>query len=99
LVDATLTEVRERGATTQEIDRARRKLSVRTLNGLQDLESRASRMQLYVSAGKPADWLDEDLARYDRVTPGTIARVLAEPLAHERRTVVLVRPMRPIEGA
>ena len=91
VLDAALEELRQQPIPGEEIDYARRIMQLDIFHGLQSLENRAERMHTYVGAGKPPNWLEQDLARYDRVTAGTVARVL-DTLVPELRIVLLTYP-------
>lgn len=93
-LDAVLDELRASPLSPADVRRARRRLVTAQLRGIQRLDQRADRMQLYVAAGKPPDWLEEDLARYDAVDEIKVAAFLRTHLAPARRVLVLAHPAR-----
>jgi zinc protease len=98
-LDMVLELLRTDPITAREIARARKRISIRSLRGLQRLDQRARKMQTYVASGKPPDWIDEDLARYAAVDESAIARFIRDELARERRVVVLAEPAEGHEWA
>lgn len=91
-VDRFLNELRIEPLSAAEIARARRKVTVRLLRRLELLDARTFQIQQYVAAGKPPDWLDSDLERYEAVDAASVAAFVREYLTPERRAVVLVNP-------
>jgi len=91
-LDAALDELRAQPLSPADVRRARRRLVTSHLRGLQRLNQRASRMQLYIAAGKPPDWVDEDLARFDAIDEMKVAAFVRTQLAPERRVLMLVYP-------
>lgn len=91
-IDAVLERLRAQSLTAADVRRARRHFTIRTLRGLQRLEAKAVRMQLYVEAGKSPDWLDEDLARYAAVDEVAVSHFVAQHLPADQRVVVMAYP-------
>ncbi|MCA9704923.1 MAG: insulinase family protein [Myxococcales bacterium] len=91
-IDAVLERLRTQSLQPADVRRARRRFTIDTLRGLQRLEGRAARMQLYVGAGKDPDWLDADLARYDAVDERAVGAFVRDHLPLDRRVVVLSYP-------
>lgn len=91
-IDAVLGRLRTQSLSPADVRRARRHYTIQTLRGLQRLEHKAGRMQLYVSAGRSPDWLDEDLARYEAVDAAAVGAFVREHLPADRRVVVLAYP-------
>ena len=91
-IDAVLERLRAQSLTAADVRRARRHFTIRTLRGLQRLDAKAVRMQLYVEAGKSPDWLDEDLARYAAVDEVAVSHFVAQHLPADRRVVVMAHP-------
>ena len=96
ILDRALGQLLASPVDPTQLRRAQRTMSLASLRALQSLEGRASRMQLYIAAGKDPDWLDEDLDRYAAATPDALASFAATHLASDKRVVVLAYPA---EGA
>ncbi|MEM9454761.1 MAG: pitrilysin family protein [Myxococcota bacterium] len=92
-IDAVLERLRAQSLTAADVRRARRHFAVQTLRGLQRLEDKAVRMQLYIEAGKSPDWLDEDLARYAAVDQLAVSTFVTQYLPADRRVVVMAYPV------
>lgn len=91
-VEAAVDSLRQTALDATEVERASKRLALGSLRSLQGLNARAERMQLYIGAGKPPDWLDEDLARYESLTPAAVTSFVDTYLVDERRTIVLAYP-------
>ncbi|MEM7156390.1 MAG: pitrilysin family protein [Myxococcota bacterium] len=92
-LDAALAELRQHPLNADDVRRARRRLGIDTLRGLQRLDQRAAQIQSYISAGKAPDWIDEDLARYAAVDEVAVAAFVREHLPPDRRVAVLTSPV------
>lgn len=78
--------------TKARVEESKRAWRLRVVRGLQSLEARAEKMQLYIGAGKSPDWLDEDLARYEAVSVSSIATLVEGHLDPDQRVVLLAYP-------
>jgi zinc protease len=91
-VDAIFDEVRERGVTQAEIDRAKARSELGVLQSLETVSGKAEQIGFYDTVlGDPAAQF-ERLAHIRRVTQGDLLRVARRYLVHSARTLVLVRP-------
>lgn len=91
-LDVVMDQLRAQPLSAGDVRRARRRFSTGILRGLQRLQGRAGKLQAYIAAGKPPDWLDEDLARYERVDAASVAVFMRDYLSTSRRVVELVVP-------
>lgn len=95
-IDAVLDEIREKGVTTAEIERARNKFETQTIAGLQSVGGfggKADRLQAYNHFLGDPDRLAWDLARYDRVDAEEVQRFARTDLAPDRRVVLHAVPV------
>jgi zinc protease len=91
-LDEVLAELRETPLSPADVRRARRRLVTSHLRGIQRLEQRAARMQMYVAAGKPPGWVEEDIARFDAIDEIKVASFVRTHLAPEHRVLMLSYP-------
>jgi predicted Zn-dependent peptidase len=94
-VDAVLDEVRRQGVTPEEIDRARTRYDTRMLAGLQavgGMGGKADVLQSYNHfVGKPS-YVEEDLARYEKVTPESVKQFTRDTLSNDARVILHAAP-------
>ncbi|MEZ4294193.1 MAG: pitrilysin family protein [Polyangiaceae bacterium] len=91
-LDEIFDEIRERGVTQAEIDRAKARSELGVLQSLETVSGRAEQLGFYdVVLGDPAAQF-ERLAQIRRVTLSDILRVARRYLVNDARTIVLVRP-------
>jgi zinc protease len=91
-VDELFADVRERGVTQAEIDRAKARSELGVLQSLETASGKAEQIGFYDTVlGDPAAQF-ERLAALRRVTLGDVLRVARRYLVDSARTVVLVRP-------
>ena len=97
-VDAVLEEVRKNGVTAEEIGRARTRFDTRTLAGLQAVGGfggKADVLQSYNHFIGEPDYVAEDLARYQKVTPEAVKQFTRDQLRSNARVVLhAVPPLR-----
>ncbi|ADO67840.1 M16 family metallopeptidase [Stigmatella aurantiaca] len=94
-VDALLAEVRKNGVTAQEIARALTRYDTQFLGGLQSIGGfggKADTLQNYNHFLGEPDFVQKDLARYQRVTPGLVKRYAQEQLRPDARVVLHAVP-------
>lgn len=91
-IDAVLDEVRAQPLSDAQIRRARRILSTDLLRNIERMDARARALQAYTAAGKDPNWLDEDIARFDAVTPATVHEFVRTALRPDNRVVILYAP-------
>ncbi|APR77647.1 Protease precursor [Minicystis rosea] len=91
-LDPILAEVRRDGVTAAELDRAKARLELGTLQGLETVAGKAEQIGFYETVlGDPAALFDK-LAAYRRVTLGDLLRVSRRYLVESARTVIEVLP-------
>jgi predicted Zn-dependent peptidase len=103
-MDAVLEEVRREGMTRQELDRARTRFETQMLAGLQSVGGfggKADVLQSYNHYRGDPDYLGEDLARYDAVTPERVRDFAREYLRPDARVVMHAVPVQksPLSAA
>jgi zinc protease len=94
-LDAVLEEVRREGMTREELDRARTRFETQMLAGLQSVGGfggKADTLQSYNHYVGDPGYLDEDLARYDAVTPEKVRDFAREYLQPDARVVLHAVP-------
>jgi zinc protease len=91
-MDALFDDVRERGVTQAEIDRAQARSELGALQSLETVAGKAEQIGFYDTVlGDPAAQF-ERLAQLRRVTRGDVLRVARRYLVTSARTIVMVRP-------
>jgi zinc protease len=91
-LDVLLDDVRARPVPDAELDKAKARLELATLQGLETVAGKAEQIGFYETVlGDPAA-LFEKLAAYRRATPGDLLRVARRYLVREGRTVIEVYP-------
>jgi zinc protease len=97
-LDALLDEVRQRPASEAELERAKARVELSTLQGLETVAGKAEQIGFYETVlGDPAA-LFEKLGAYRRVTLGDLLRVARRYLVPSARTIVHVVPGSAAEG-
>jgi zinc protease len=90
-VDAELARVREEPVTVEEIERARARLELGLVSGLETADGKASTIGFYDSVlGRPGAAF-ERLEALQRVSASDLRRVARRYFVRERRSVILVR--------
>lgn len=94
-VDAILEEVRKKGITQEEIDRARTRFDTRMLAGLQAVGGSGGKADVLQSynhfVGEP-DYVAQDLARYEKVTPESVKQFARDTLSANARVILHAEP-------
>lgn len=91
-IDAIFEEVKARGITQAEIDRAKARSELGALQSLETAAGKAEQIGFYDTVlGDPAAQF-ERLAQLRRVTLGDVLRVARRYLVTSARTIVMVRP-------
>ncbi|PTL77117.1 pitrilysin family protein [Vitiosangium sp. GDMCC 1.1324] len=103
-IDAVLDEVRRDGIQPQELNRARSRFETQMLAGLQSVGGfggKADTLQSYNHYEGDPGYLNEDLARYDAVTPDKVRDFAREYLKPDARVVLHAVPSQksPISAA
>ena len=91
-VERTLAELREQGATEEEVAGAVRRARRDQLAALDELEERAEELALAATLLGDAERLNEQLDLYRRVTPDELQRVAREYLAEGSGATLTVLP-------
>ena len=94
-LDAVLEEVRRQGVSASQLARARTRFETLMLSGLQSvggIGGKADTLQSYNHYQGDPGFLDEDLARYDSVTPEKVRALARDVLVPERRVVLHAVP-------
>ena len=95
-VDAVLDEVRRQGVSASDLNQARTRFETQMLAGLQSVGGfggKADTLQSYNHYQGDPGFLDEDLARYDAVTPEKVRDFARDTLRPERRVVLHAVPV------
>lgn len=88
-IDAVLGAIARDELSAGDVRRAGKRLRVSLLPALESVEGRAELLSIYAAAGRPPDWIAEDLARYDEVTPARVTAFVRSHLPLDRRVVLL----------
>ena len=95
LQEAVATEVdalRQEGVTALDVSRAAALIETELVNALQSAGERADRLSMFATYfGKP-ELLNEQLARYQQVTPDAVNAFIAERLGEDNRASLLYVP-------
>ncbi len=90
-IDAELERLAESGPTAAEVAAACNVIWSRTIRDLENIGSFggvADRLNQYNQFQKDPSWINQDLARYERVTPQAVQAIARDKLARDRRVVV-----------
>jgi len=89
---AAIKKIADEGVTTRELDRVKNNTRAALLDELSSVLGKADRLNFYnYFAGTP-DWIEQDLARYDRLTLADVQRVAKQYLQSKPRIVLTVVP-------
>lgn len=92
VIETELERVKNEPVSKEEIDRARARMELGLLAGLDTVDGKASTIGFYDTVlARPASAF-ERLEAYGRVTPSDLLRVARRYLVNSRRTVIFVRP-------
>jgi zinc protease len=92
VIDEELERVQDEPIAEPEIERARARMELGLVSGLETVDGKASTIGFYeVVLGRPAAAF-ERLAAAARITPGDLRRVARRYLNRTNRSVILVRP-------
>jgi zinc protease len=92
VIDQELERVKNEPVPVEEIDRARARMELGLLAGLDTVDGKASTIGFYETVlARPAAAF-ERLEAYSRVTPSDLLRVARRYLVNAHRSVILVRP-------
>jgi zinc protease len=91
-ITRTLTALIAEGPTERELTRIKNGMRASMLDGLSNVASKAFRLSYYnYFTGQP-DFLAQDLARYDALTPAAVQRAARTHLAGTPRVVLTIVP-------
>jgi predicted Zn-dependent peptidase len=92
LIEEEIAKVRDRGITSEELEKAKMQYRAQTVRGLQTVLGRAERLQYFAHwQGDPAA-IRTDLERYAAVTAADVQRVAREYLVPKNRATVITQP-------
>lgn len=91
-IDAVLAEVREKGVTKEEVDRARNKIATAFVAGIQSVGGKADLLQVYNHFLQEPNGFAQDLARYEAVTPEKVQAFVKTWLRPDARAVTYAIP-------
>jgi zinc protease len=92
VVTRVIADVAARGVTARELERVKNGERASSIDGLASVLGKASQLSYYnYFAGTP-DFLAQDLARFEALTPADVQRVAAQYLAGKPRAVLTVVP-------
>ena len=92
VVTRVIAGVAARGVTARELERVKNGERASSIDGLSSVLGKASQLSYYnYFAGTP-DFLAQDLARFEALTPADVQRVAAQYLAGKPRAVLTVVP-------
>jgi len=91
-VDAAIREVAEKGITDRELTRVKNGVRAGLLDELSSVLGKADRLNFYnYFAGTP-DYIQQDLARYEKLTAADVQRVAKEYLVGRPKIILTVVP-------
>ncbi|MCP3137094.1 M16 family metallopeptidase [Pyxidicoccus xibeiensis] len=94
-VDAVLEELRRKGITQDELDRARTRFDTRMLAGLQAVGGfggKADVLQSYNHFTGEPSFIAQDLARYESLTPDDVKQFAQDTLRNDARVILHAVP-------
>jgi zinc protease len=91
-IETELERVKREPVSTEEIERARARMELGLLAGLDTVDGKASTIGFYDTVLARPSAAFERLEAYGRVTPSDLLRVARRYLVSSRRTVIFVRP-------
>jgi zinc protease len=94
-LDAVLRRIAAGDVSDDELLSAQRRCELRVFRRLGSIEERADLMVDYVIAGKPADWVEQDVRRYRDTTRATVARFVQTQLLAHAPVVTTLLPSPP----
>lgn len=89
LLDTMLEDIRERPPSREELTLAREFLVTQNLTRTQTIDRQAALAQFYIAHGKPPNWLEQDMARFDTVDERAMTDFIGTHLQRDRCAVVL----------
>lgn len=93
--DAVLRRIAAGDVSDDQLLSAQRRCELRVFRRLGSIEERADLMVGYVVAGKPADWVEQDVRRYRDTSRATVARFVQTQLLDHAPVVTTLLPTAP----
>jgi zinc protease len=90
LVNAEIARIVRDGITSRELERARNTIRAGILDGLASVRDKADRLNMYNYFVGTPDYVQQDAARYDRVTIADVQRVAERYLGQPRVVLTIV---------
>jgi len=90
LIDAEVVLLAQRGPSAREVQRAQNTLRASFLDQLASVLGKADQLNYYNYFVGTPDYVQQDAARYDRVTPADVQRVAAQYLAAKKVILTVV---------
>jgi predicted Zn-dependent peptidase len=91
-LDAFLARIAGGELTDMEVSIAARRFATRVHAPLDSVGGRADRLAIYIKAGKPADWVEEDTQRYRHATRTSVSAFVRTWLHRRPRATVQIDP-------
>ncbi|MBX7119040.1 MAG: insulinase family protein [Gemmatimonadaceae bacterium] len=95
VIDAELRTLAAGGPTARELEQAKNAIEASFLNRLEFTSAKADQLNAYFYAKGTADWFQQDLDRYRRVTAADVQRVVRQYLLAGRVTLSIVPQGKP----
>jgi zinc protease len=92
VVEATLAEIARDGVLPSELDKAKNRLELGFLHGMESVSGKAEQLGFYETVLGDAARVFEQLEAYRRVSADDVKRVAKSRLTAAQRTTLLVRP-------
>lgn len=91
-IRASFTEFEERGVTDDDLLKVKAKVESRTIFGLQSVSGKVSQLAFYETFTGNANYIGEDIDRYNRVTKEDVVRVYNQYLKGKPAVILSVVP-------
>jgi zinc protease len=90
IVNEELQKIAREGITPRELERAQSRFLAQFLDGLASVNGKAFQLNHYNYFSGNPDWVQQDAARYSRVTAADVQRAAAEQFARPRVVLTVV---------
>jgi len=91
-IDAELQTLRTEVPTQRELDRAKNNIETNFVRRIEAVNARADLLNQYLFLTGSPDYLQQDLARYQAITPEDVQKVVSETLLEGNRFTLETRP-------
>lgn len=91
-IDVELEKLRTEAPTQRELDRAKNNIEVNFVRRIESVRARADLLNSYFFHTGSADYLQQDLARYQAIVLGDVTKIVSETLLGEHRFTLETRP-------